>query len=222
MNRSWWAGALVLVTSCAAISKQVSIGGQAPERQGSFSIVNIIGNTKEAATAALRASGVQGSIDVVDNYVCHDPSVAELRVCSTSPAVGATTSSRIPVTLYLRPKEAVSYVMPDVRGKTADEAKQILVKLGQPPDRFEVEEMHGWLDECEPSRVCRQHPDPGTTAYATMSRWLEIAPGQRPARPTPPAPNPDRAAPDAPKPDAPKPDAPKPPPPAAPPPTPIF
>ena len=118
------------------------------------------------------------------------------------------------MTLYLRPTETRTYVMPDLRGKTADEAKQILIGLGQQPERFVIEEMRGWLDECQPSRVCRQSPAPGQKTQVTISKWLDIAPAARPERPTPPPPPPERDPSDR------SPEPAKPPPP--PPPDPIF
>lgn len=195
--------------SCAAMRQQVQ-----PARQGSFPMIDVTGKTKSDAEAAIRSYGITGTISVVDNHVCDDPNVHEGLVCYTAPRSGTATSSRIPVTLYLRPTETRTYVMPDLRGKTVDEAKQILIGLGQQPERFVIEEMRGWLDECQPSRVCRQSPAPGQKTAVTIAKWLDIAPATRPMRPTPPPP-PREPGDSSPEPPAPKPQDP-------PPPEPIF
>ena len=175
--------AILALTSCSMITKAVGW-----ERNGTFTMVDVTGQSRSAAESSVRAYGIQGSISVVDNYTCDDPKVKEGFVCYTSPRAGNATSSRISVTLYLRPKETPSFLMPDVRGKTADEAKAMLIALGQNPERFQIEEMRGWLDECEPGRVCRQSPEPGQQTWVTIAKWLEIAPAQRPERPRSPPP----------------------------------
>ncbi len=198
--------------SCSAIAKQMKW-----ERKGQFPMVDVTGKSKGDAEAAIRSYGITGSVSVVDNQTCDDPKVKEMHVCVTSPRAGNTTSTRIPVTLYLRPVETKWFVMPDVRGKTAEEAKRILIGLGQQPERFVIEEMRGWMDECQPSTVCRQSPEPGAKTFVTISKWLDIAPAKRPERPTPPPPPPDHSS--DPTPDRPKPDDK---PPEPPPPEPIF
>lgn len=183
MRALLFAATIVALTSCSVITKVVGW-----ERKGTFDMVDVTGQSKSAAEDTIRAHGIQGSISVVDNYTCDDPKVKEGFVCYTAPRAGMATSSRISVTLYLRPKETPSFLMPDVLGKTADEAKAILIALGQNPERFHIEEMRGWLDECRPGRVCRQRPEPGQRTWVTLAKWLEIAPAKRPERPTPPPP----------------------------------
>src|SRR5216683_524871 len=90
---------IVVGSSCAVLTKAASY-----DRSGYFPMPDVTGFTAEEARAMFAAAGITGSVDVKDNYVCDDPKVAEMRVCSTAPAAGKMTSARLPITLYLRPK----------------------------------------------------------------------------------------------------------------------
>lgn len=180
---------LGIATVMSALTSCVAVGTTVPRvRPGTVEMVDVTGQSTAQAEGEIRAHGLQGSISVVDNYVCHDPKVQEGFVCTTAPIAGKPASAHTPITLYVRPKETASFVMPDLRGKTGEEAKAILTGLGERSDRVHVEEMAGWQDECQPSRVCRQSPEPGRTTHVTTPAWLQLAPAQRPGRPVIPPP----------------------------------
>jgi len=164
-----------LAASSCAVASQLGI-----ERPGRFPMPDVTGKAQAEAEAALRASGMAGSIYVADNLTCDNASVAELHVCTTAPRAGQETSGRSPLTLNLRPKEIRTYVMPDVRGKSIEEAKQILIALGQSPDKFIIEDVRGSVGDCLPSTICRQSPSPGTRQMVNLSAWFDVAPRERP------------------------------------------
>ena len=144
-------------------------------RDGVFPMPDVTGKTREEAEAYLRSQGITGTITVDDNYVCHDPKVTELRVCTTHPMAGKDTRATLPLTIHLRPKGTATYDMPDLRGKSAEEAKQILMKLGQIEQRLRIETMQVVLDGCQPNKVCKQDPAPGTRTEEHDYKRLDIA-----------------------------------------------
>jgi len=169
---------LALAASCA-VTKQVGlqIPGTGSSGSAKITMIDVTGKSSADAEAAVRAAGITASVYVEDNRVCDVPGVEELHVCYTSPRAGQASSTTIPVTLYLRHKETKTFYMPDVRGKTVDEAKQILIGLGQEPNRFLIEEARG-ADGCQPARICRQSPEPGRQQWVSQAAWLWIGPAQ--------------------------------------------
>jgi beta-lactam-binding protein with PASTA domain len=200
----------VAATSCATIAKGVHY-----ERAGNFAMPDVHGLTPDEAKDELAKAGITGSVSLFENYTCDDPSVAETRVCVTAPRAGAATSARIPVTLYLKTKATPSFTMPDVMGKTADEARTALLALGQHPERILVETLPGGGSDCIADRICRQSPSAGNQAWVTGPVLLQLGSHDAGTRRPPP---PDARTPDARKPD--KPDPQKPPSPRTP--SPIF
>jgi len=197
----------VAATGCATIARGVHY-----ERSGNFAMPDVHGLTADEAKDQLAQAGITGSVSPFENYTCDDPSVPETHVCVTAPRAGATTSAHIPVTLYLKAKATPSFTMPDVMGKTADEARAALLAFGQEPARILVETLPGGGPDCLPDRVCRQSPGAGNQAWVTGPVLLQLGTHDAAARRPPPPP-------DAHKPDAAKPD------PQAPPlqkPSPIF
>jgi beta-lactam-binding protein with PASTA domain len=183
------AGLVLGVTSCT-VTRQVGLhlpgdgsGSSGSSGSQKITMIDVSGKSPAEAEAALRAAGITGSMDVRDNYVCDVPGIEELHVCYTSPRAGQASSTTLPVTLYLRHKETRSFAMPDLRGKTVDEAKQILIGMGQPADRFIVEEARG-AGDCQPSRICRQSPEPGKEHWVSLSAWLWFAPASATPRTT--------------------------------------
>jgi beta-lactam-binding protein with PASTA domain len=162
------------------VDPKVEVAEKAGKREGTFPMPDVTGMTRSEAEAALRAQGITGSISVEENYVCDDPNVKELRVCYTAPRAGQDTTATIPKVLYLRQKGTATYAMPDLRGKTADEARKVLVELGQIEQRLKIEEMNVLMDDCQPERVCRQDPKPNEMTKESDYKTLRIAPAARP------------------------------------------
>jgi beta-lactam-binding protein with PASTA domain len=193
-------GALA-ASACALVAESVQEKVHY-ERSGDFPMPDLAGKTAEQAKVALALLGMTGSIEVVDNYVCDDARVPEMHVCSTAPAAGHTTSARLPVTLRLRPKEVARFVMPDLVGKTGDEASRLLVAAGQEPRHIFIETLPGDPgDGCLENRVCRQSPEKGQETVVTGPKLVQLGPqgaGKR-ARPEPAPPEQhEPARPDAP------------------------
>jgi beta-lactam-binding protein with PASTA domain len=145
-------------------------------RGGTFPMPDVTGMTRTEAEAALRAQGITGSITVDEEHRCDDPDVKATRVCYTAPRAGQSTTSTIPKVLYLRQKGTANYAMPDLRGKTVAEARQILRELGQVEQRVKIEQIEVLLDGCQPGRVCRQDPAPQAMTKESEYKELRIAP----------------------------------------------
>jgi beta-lactam-binding protein with PASTA domain len=179
-------GALA-ASSCALVAKSVQESVHY-ERSGDFPMPDVAGKTADEARVALALAGITGPIEVVDNYVCDDPGVPETRVCSTAPAAGQTIRASLPVTLRLRPKEVARFVMPDLVGKTGDEARRLLLAAGQQPRHILVETLPGDPgDGCLENRVCRQSPAKGEETVVTGPKLVQLGPqgAGRSARPEP-------------------------------------
>ena len=146
-------------------------------RSGSFPMPDVTGQTADQARSTLASAGITGTIYVDNNYVCHDDHVATAQVCSTQPVAGAPTSADLAVTLHLRPAAQATFVMPDLGGMTADQARAALVRLGQDPSRIDVETMpNDPGDGCRAGRVCKQSPAPGNAGFAQAPVLLDLGP----------------------------------------------
>lgn len=187
----------VAATGCATIARSVHY-----ERSGNFAMPDVHGLTAEQAKDEIAKVGITGSVSLFENYTCDDPGVPETYVCITSPRAGATTSARIPVTLYMKTKATRSFTMPDVMGMTADEARTSLLGFGQQPERILIETLPGGGSDCRADRVCRQSPQAGNTAWVTGPVLLQLGSHDAGTR-RPPS---DAGKPDATHPDAAKPD----------------
>jgi len=85
------------------------------------SVPNVVGNDVDAAQAALRAAGFVPSV----SYTV-DAANPTGKISLQKPEAGAHAKKGAPVTIYL----SVSGSIPDVTGRTLDEAKRILVESG--------------------------------------------------------------------------------------------
>lgn len=162
-------------------------GGEAaapegPARSGNWPMPDLTGKTREEAEAALRADGMRGTVIVEDNYLCDDPNVTEQQVCFTKPAKGQPTSATLPIVLYLRMKGSATYDMPDFRGKTPEETRAALMKLGQIEQRLSFQEMDFINDGCQAGRVCEQDPAPGTRTKESDYKTFRVSPAKDPLK----------------------------------------
>lgn len=163
---------VLVITGCAAVAHIT----QQP-RSGSFPMPDVTGQTADQARATLASAGITGTITVDNNYVCHDDHVATAQVCTTQPVAGAPTSAELPITLHLRPAAETSFVMPDLAGMTADQARAALVRLGEDPSRIDVETLpNDPGGGCQAGRVCQQSPAPGNQGYAHNPVLLDLGP----------------------------------------------
>ena len=99
----------------SSVSVIVSTGPSA------ISVPNVVGSDVEAATAALRAAGFTPAV----SYTVDAANPTE-KISLQKPEAGAQVKKGTPVTIYL----SVSGSIPDVTGRTLDEAKRILVASG--------------------------------------------------------------------------------------------
>jgi beta-lactam-binding protein with PASTA domain len=189
------------VTGCATLARTVQV-----ERSGSFAMPDVHGLTADQAKDELARAGITGSVELFENYTCDDPTVAETKVCITAPRAGAATSARIPVTLYLRVAEIQTFMMPDLMGKTAEQARQALLALGQESPRILVETIVGAPSDCAAGRVCRQSPDAGQKTWVNGPKYVGLGPvGAGPRAPDLPAEKPVPGDPEPARPPAPTP-----------------
>src|SRR5688572_3139555 len=172
---------VVPAAACSVIPSQRSpeaADRAAPMEDGVFPMPDVTGMTRADAEAHLRAKGVLGTISIDETYVCDEPNVKELNICFTQPRAGTPTRAKIPVVLYPRQKGTATYPMPELKGKTADEARAILMKLGQIEQRLDIEEMNVLMPDCEAHKVCRQDPKAGVMTNERERKTLRIAPAE--------------------------------------------
>jgi serine/threonine-protein kinase len=86
-----------------------------------ISVPNVVGNDVDAAQAALRAAGLAPTV----SYTV-DAANPTGKISLQKPEAGAQVKKGTPVTIYL----SVSGSIPDVTGRTLDEAKRILIASG--------------------------------------------------------------------------------------------
>jgi beta-lactam-binding protein with PASTA domain len=165
-------GPILLLASLTACSV-IPMAGNDP-----LPMPDVTGKSRADAEAYLKAQGFTGSITVDETYTCDDPDVKELQICFTQPRAGQSTRKTLPVVLYPRQKGTATYPMPDLRGKTADEARAAIMKLGQIEQRLTIEDMDVLMEDCQPRRVCRQDPKPGTMTNEHEYKTLRIAPAE--------------------------------------------
>lgn len=191
---------LLLFTGCATLARTVSY-----QRGGSFDMPDLSGLTVAQAKDTLAMSGITGSVEVVDNYVCDKESVPVGHVCFTSPSAGSSRSSRTPTMLYTRPAPTQA-PMPDVVGMTPNKARDLLTDGRF--ERVEIEELRAEKvpEGCKIGTVCRTSPPAGQVhGYRIITR-LYVAPnGYKPPKLEAPKPEHPKTAepkePEAPKPE---------------------
>lgn len=178
MPRGMKRSLFILVLSACSMLPGKDGGSVRADDNGNVTMPDLRKMTREDAEAALRKAGITGSINLEENYTCDDPEVIEQRVCFTKPKAGDKMSPRIPVILYLRQKGTANYAMPDLKGKTEAEAREILANLKQIPQRLTVETMEVIMPDCEAKKVCRQDPKPGTMTDENDYKTLRLAPAE--------------------------------------------
>jgi beta-lactam-binding protein with PASTA domain len=195
MRGTWYGLAVALLVGsvaggagCATLARAVSY-----ERGGTFEMPDLRGSSLSEAKDKLAAAGITGSVEVVDNYVCHEDEarVGVDAVCSTSPAAGQGRTARTPTTLYLRPRPSAA-PMPDVIGRSVGEAKRTLGAAGFARTEVEVLEPGRIPDDCRPQTVCVTSPPAGAPTSFGGTKYLRVPPDDyRPRAAANPSPDDD-------------------------------
>jgi len=176
MRHAWIGMVLALLVAglpgCATLAHVVHY-----ERGGTFAMPDLSGLSVSEAKDKLAAAGITGSVDVVDNYVCHEDEarVGVDAVCSTAPAVGQERSARTPTTLYTRPRPTAA-PMPDVIGTSVAEGKRTLGAAGFARVEVEVLEPGRIPDDCVPHTVCVTSPPAGAPTSFNGTKYLKVPP----------------------------------------------
>jgi hypothetical protein len=176
MRQAWNGMVLALLVAglpgCATLAHVVGY-----ERGGTFAMPDLSGLSVSEAKDKLAAAGITGSVDVVDNYVCHEDEarVGVDAVCSTAPAAGQERSARTPTTLYTRPRPTAA-PMPDVIGTSVAEGKRKLGAAGFARVEVEVLEPGRIPDDCVPHTVCATSPPAGAPTAFNGTKYLLVPP----------------------------------------------
>jgi len=202
----------VMCSGCV-VGAASSLGGGGSSSSGPSKpmvMPNLFNLTRPAAEAALRRAGYERDVSL-DTSMCGsvvDGTIIERgRVCYQHPAPGASTGSKLPITLRVQDEDPWGgelsggrrwLLMPDLAGTQVDKAREALRERG-----VTVEVQLAFVEEagCAPNIVCRTYPEKLTRTDTTSDKVFYVG---RP--PDAPEPKPDAAKLDAPKPDTAKPD----------------
>ncbi len=193
--------------------------GQPAAQPGNVRIPNMFRMQKDAALAALKRAGFQGSVSD-DSSLCGsvvEGQIIELgEVCYHHPVAGAEQPARLPLTLRVQTEDPRHgrigdhlewHLMPDVIGMPLARAKQAMKDAGftEERTRISVRDDGG----CKPLHVCQTFPEVLTRSGINSDRVLIVQADPsttkkpEPARPEVPASDSEQAPP----PKEPKPDA---------------
>ncbi|WOC12199.1 Stk1 family PASTA domain-containing Ser/Thr kinase [Gordonia sp. MP11Mi] len=117
-------------------------------------VPDLRGQTEDEAKTALE----QMALDVVT--VQADSDLPEGQVVSTSPNAG--TSVRVGSTVQVTISRGNQFTIPDLHGKTPDQAQDALVKAGWDPNTINITERKVRLGSRDDGRVISQRPSPGS------------------------------------------------------------
>ncbi|WP_308191935.1 Stk1 family PASTA domain-containing Ser/Thr kinase [Gordonia liuliyuniae] len=117
-------------------------------------IPDLRGQTEDEATTALE----QMDLDVVT--VQADSDLPEGQVVSTSPDAG--TSVRVGSTVQVMVSRGNQFTVPDLRGKTPDQAQDALVRAGWDPNTINITERKVPLGSRDDGKVMSQRPSAGS------------------------------------------------------------
>ncbi len=165
--------ALLTSAGCAGLIKAAR-----PPRQGQFPMPDLRGKTTGEVKETLAVEGKTGSLDVQE-IDCNDESVKEGKVCGQTPEPGQTTQAGGPTLIYIQAKRNTK--MPDVTGKTAEEAKQTLAEAGF--QEIEVRTLERPRPGCVPKRVCVTSPEAGVRAAPQTPKTIFLSPDEQPVSP---------------------------------------
>lgn len=166
--------------------------GVPPGGSGTFTIPNLFGMKKEQTLVELKKAGHQGAVRMEDS-LCG--SVVEGRiielgeVCRQRPSPGQIMGVRLPISITVQTEDPRHgnigkgtewRLMPDVRGMSVEQARQVLRDHGlTTEDRMSVQ----YVKEpgCAPGRVCRTYPELMKRSGLNDSRVLYVGgePGAR-------------------------------------------
>lgn len=173
----WFRFSCLLLSATSGCAVLSSVGGAiGVERPGSFPMPEVRKLSEQDARKKLLAEGKIGDIDV-QRTDCGDDEIAPGLVCNQAPVPGAETSARTPAVLYLQSERRYA-TMPDVVGKTVEEARRILNEAGF--RNITVRESSDAPGTCEPKTVCATQP-PGREKHASfdVEKTIWIAPANR-------------------------------------------
>jgi eukaryotic-like serine/threonine-protein kinase len=159
----WWLiGALVVLAVVAGVGYAILGGGGASGK----TVPSVVNDKESVAVAAVKNAGL---VPVVQHQ--SNNNVDKGLVFRTSPAGGAVAPAGSKVTLYVSTgKKKVS--VPDVRGKTATDAKTELQN-----DGFNVNQQTAENSSASPNTVVRQDPAPNTSVTYGSTVTIFISPG---------------------------------------------
>jgi len=166
MRRSILLLVLLAAGGCAGLIKAAR-----PARTGQFPMPSLIGKTKGQAEDTLAVEGKTGGLDVQVTD-CKDEAVKEGTICEQTPEPGQTTQAGGPTVVYIQGKRDAR--MPDVVGKTVEEAKKILAEAGFTV--VEVRTLETPRAGCVPKRICVTSPEAGVRAHPTVPKSLFLPP----------------------------------------------
>ncbi len=163
---------IVLLGACVATTSTSTSGPSGPTgptTSGQVTIPNVFKLPKERAIAELRRAGVQSDVSD-DTSLCGstvDGQVIELgEVCYQHPAAGQVQGARLPVTLRVQTEDPRQgnlgkvtewRLMPNLAGKTFDEAVAEMKKLGFSDTR--IKQTTAEDAGCAAGVVCKSYPE---------------------------------------------------------------